>query len=43
MYLEFIDWTVIFIYGLLVILLGLKLGKTNDTQEDYFVGGRNFK
>ena len=43
MYLEFIDWVVIVIYGLFVILIGIKIGKTNETQEDYFVGGRSFK
>lgn len=43
MYLEAIDVLIMIIYGLLIIGLGIYLGKTNESQEDYFVGNRSFK
>lgn len=41
--LSVIDWVVLITYFIFVIGMGLKIGKKNETQEDYFVGGREFK
>lgn len=43
MYLSNLDWIVIIIYSIFIVFLGIILGKSNETQEDYFVGGREFK
>ncbi len=38
---RFIDLTVIAVYLIGMILLGLKLGKSNNSTEDYFLAGRS--
>lgn len=36
-----IDIIVVAIYMLALVIMGYKLGKDNDNQDDYFVGGRS--
>lgn len=38
-----LDKGIIIIYLSLLVILGIFLGKSNKDQEDYFVGGRDFK
>ncbi|NBG88194.1 sodium:solute symporter family transporter [Isachenkonia alkalipeptolytica] len=40
---SWIDWILVGVYLLGLVVLGVKLGKTNKTEKDYFLGGRNFK
>ncbi len=36
-----IDLTILIIYGIIVIAIGLKLAKKHETAEDYFLAGRS--
>ena len=41
--LSIVDWIVIIVYASFVICEGFYLGKKSKSQEDYFIGGREFK
>jgi len=35
---SWIDWILVGVYLLGLVVLGVKLGKTNKTEKDYFLG-----
>ncbi len=38
-----LDWTVIIVYGIGMIIVGIYFSRSNKSTEDYMLGGRNMK